>query len=131
MFKSTFVRAVVSLISAGALCAGASAMGLRKDQTTPVVFSIEPAGLIVVAGQQVQLEIDLNQPAPVDETLVITTVNPLNWAKLPTQIVIPAGQSKAFFQAQTSPLGIGVLDASATLNGASISALAILVGSGS
>ncbi len=126
MFYSKLVRAAAILATAVSLISFAGAKGAKPDPGTPVVFSCGSA--VLIPGQTVTIEIDLSQVATQDQVVSISSLTPGNWSSLPSQVVIPAGQSSVKVSAQVSLLAVGLLDGCATCNGGSAAMDVLLLG---
>ena len=128
MLKSTLVRAAALLVLMGATLPFAVAKIAHRNGLTPVVFGMPP---VLVGNEKVQIEIDLSDVTPVDQVVEISTSNSCNWSSLPSEVVVPAGQSKVYFYATTSSSPLGIIDGSASFNGGCAGALSILIAVGS
>jgi len=115
MFNTRFVRFVAGFVAVFALLPLATAKHLRRDQATPVVFSVNP--ILPQPGQQVTIEVDLSEVTSQDQVVTISTDTPGNWSYLPTQVTVPAGQSSVTFQARVASCAFGLIDGSASCNG--------------
>jgi len=87
----------------------------RRDQGTPIVFSVTP--LLPQPGQVVSIEVDLSGVAEEDQVVDISTTTPGNWSNLPSQVTVPAGEDHVTFQAQVSSFAFGFIEGSASCNG--------------
>lgn len=86
--------------------------GLSLQNATPYVSN--PS---VVGGQSVQGTVTLSLPAPVDQTVTLTSSNPAI-ASVPSTVVIPAGASKVTYAITTKAVRVNAyLTISAALNG--------------
>ena len=115
------------MVLLGATMPFAVAKTAHRDGVTPVVFGMPS---VVAANEKLQIEVDLSGVAPVDQVVEISTSCPANWSYLPSEVVVPAGQSQIVFAAATSSNPHGTADACASCNGGSVGNSAVVVGIG-
>src|SRR5947209_657229 len=118
MKASSLIRCIAILAIASSIIPTAMAGSRLHDVVIPRVFSMPP---IVAPGEVITIEVDLDQNAPADQVVVISSMTTANWSSLPSIVVVPAGQMSVHFTATVSKSATGSIDGIATCNGTSVS----------
>src|SRR4051794_17780726 len=106
---------VVALVVSGAAFLYAKTLRTTRDQSVPVVFEVSPPN--PAANSQVTVTVELDGPSPTGQIVSIGSTDPQAFNDLPTEIVIPAGQSSFSFKASASSVYTRWAVLAATSNG--------------
>jgi hypothetical protein len=109
----------VALLSALAL-AGAGVLAAKgfirhEEGSLPVVFEVVPAN--PGPNTQVTITVELDAVSPLGQIVTIGSTDPQAFLDLPSEVVIPAGESSCTFQANTSNVYTRWTVLAATSNG--------------
>jgi hypothetical protein len=115
-FRSSFkLVLVLALLVSGIAFLGARSLRTVKDGTVPIVFEIQPSK--PMPNSQVAITVYLDSPTSTGQVVNIGCTDAQAFIDLPTEVVVPAGESSVSFNATTSSVFTDWAVLAATSNG--------------